>query len=192
MSLVQAHWLVLGGAALSAIALPIKLVSSEPAAPFLPPAPAATQVRVAPEAGLSYALTAPPFTDGRTVEAAQPAPDPAEATETAAPEAPAPALVGVALGGRNRAVALARGSNGETLTLARGEAVDGWTVIAIGRDRATFERGGARHTARLDFGNRPGTAQASTAPPSPSIPAVAPAAPDHPPAQGGRLDRNPS
>ena len=194
MSLIQAHWVVLGGGALMAAILPVRLISADRESVAVPPPAEVTEVNLASAAGLSYALTAPPFTDGRIAQpaasAAAAAPAPAMA---APPQAPPPALVGVAVASRGRAIALARGSNGETLTLSRGEAIDGWRVVAIGRDRATFEREGARHTAQLDFANRTNAASPSPAPSSaPAVPAFAPAPPLGAAGQAPPPDRNPS
>jgi hypothetical protein len=184
MSLIQGHWIPLAGGAVLAVLLPVKMLSSDAAPVALAPPPPPARVDLASAAGLSYALTAPPFTQERVPQAAAPEPSAAAPpAEPAPPPAPPPALVGVAVAGRGRAVALARGANGETLTLARGEAIDGWTVVAIGRDGATFEREGTRHTAQLDFANRTAATPPTPVPPT-SIPAVS--------SPAASTDRNPS
>jgi hypothetical protein len=86
----------------------------------------------------------------------------------------------VAAGGRGRAVALVRGANGETQVLTRGQSVDGWRLVGIGRQDALFELNGERRTARLDFSNKGGGQAPAPAPPpprlsSPTIPPPAPA-----------------
>lgn len=193
-SLIKGHWIVIGSAGLVAIALPIQLLGSEPEQPGLPPIAPPTQVEAGDSQSLTYALTAPPFTEGRV-----PLPEPAEGgteQESAAPAAPPPILVGLVVSNRGRAVALAKGANGETLTLARGATIDGWTLIGITREQATFERDGARHVAALDFANRPASSapNPSPAPVSspPSVPAASQALPMPAPAPPRPASRNPS
>jgi hypothetical protein len=91
-----------------------------------------------------------------------------------------PALVGLVSRMRGRGVALVKASNGQTVTIAPGESVDGWQLVAIGRDRATFASNGERRVASLDFSNK-GSGESSSAPnisstspiplPSPGVPA---------------------
>ncbi|WP_162806435.1 hypothetical protein [Sphingosinicella terrae] len=175
MSLLKAHWVGVGLAAAAAIMLPLRLVGGAAEPDILPPLPAPVQVSVTAPGSLAYALTAPPFSLGRAPEPEAAAADPTGAdAEAAPPPAPPPTLVGLVIGGRGRAVALARGAAGETLTLARGGTIEGWTLVAISRDQAVFERDGERHSARLDFANRPaGTAPPIPRPPPPAVPARA-------------------
>jgi hypothetical protein len=180
MSLVRARWLVLGAAATLAVAAPVLIVSGEEAKPLraaaaLPP----VEVDPRPSVPLAFALTAPPFDPDRTAETA---PAPEAAAEAAAappppPPAPPPALVGIATGGRGRAVALLKSASGETVMIGRGATVDGWRLVAIGRDTVTLARDGASQTLRFAFPNRSG----GSPPPPPPIPQPEPVRPDSAP-----------
>jgi hypothetical protein len=158
MSLVHPRLVLLAVAAVAAVAMPILLLHEGDAAPrvararFALPAPAVSPL---PAGALSFALSAPPFDPDRSpgsapVEVAAPA----AAAPPPPPPPPAPRLVGVAAGGRGRAVALVRGADGETNVLSRGQSVDGWRLVAIGPQDALFELNGRRERVRLDFGNR--------------------------------------
>ena len=174
MSLIQARWIGFAAAAAAALSAPVLLVQAEETAPPVPvPPPPAPEVTPRAPAPLSFAFTAPPFDPDRTPEGAALPADPAAASEAAPAPPPAalPRLVGIASRSRGRAVALVKGADGETVMLAPGRSVDGWRLVAIGRDQAVFELGGARQTARLDFSNKDGGAAA----PVPTIPPPAPA-----------------
>lgn len=180
MSLIQGRWVLLAAAAAAAIGAPVLLVQAEEAEVSVPPPPpAAPAVTPRPAAPMSFALTAPPFDPDRTPDGAAPPPGTAPADAAPAPPPPAavPKLVGIASRTRGRAVALVRGANGETVMLAPGRSVDGWRLVSIGRDRAVFELGGTRETARLDFANKGAAASALPAPPQPAPPAAEPAGP---------------
>lgn len=172
------RWVVLGGAAFAAVAMPWLLLAGggdAPTAPqrLRPP----TTVDPRPSGALAFALTAPPFDADRTPNAV-PAPGAAEGAGAAPPQAapppppPLPQLVGVA-SGRGRTVALLKKPGGETVMLGRGESVDGWAVVAIGHDHAVLSRDGVRETLRFTFANRNG-APAAPPPQSPPPPAVQP------------------
>lgn len=62
----------------------------------------------------------------------------------ATPPADAPALVGVAGRIDKDAVAMVRGADGRTRTLAIGDSIDGWKLAALAIDAAFFTRGAAR------------------------------------------------
>jgi hypothetical protein len=176
---------MLAVAVAAAVGTPMLLLGSNPE-PAPRPVPAAYPLpaRVEPSqpGTLSYALLAPPFTAGRKPAApdvpaqAAMAAAPAQPAAAAPPPPPLPRLVGVASGGRGRAVALVKTSSGETLVLGAGATADGWKLVRVGRDEATFERSGERKSARLDFGNRPPVASASAAPPPPPQPQPPPQA----------------
>jgi hypothetical protein len=174
MKALRTPWAALAVAAAAAVAAPALLLTADPApAPPQPPGRFDLPTRVEPTqpGTLSYALVAPPFTAGRKPappeSAAGATPPPAAAQPPAPPPPPLPRLVGVASGGRGRAVALVKTGSGETLVLSSGASADGWRLVAVGRDQATFERAGERQTARLDFGNKNPVASAAAAPPVP-------------------------
>jgi hypothetical protein len=172
VSLVQARWVVPGAAAAVAVIVPLWLLSS--AAPETRAAPplVVTELRPLPVGGLEQARTAPLFSPGRAPPQPPPSPE-ALAEAAAAPQAQqVPKLVGLVSRARGRGVALVRSSNGETVTIEPGQSVDGWQLIGIGRDRATFAANGERRVAALDFSNKNSAegAPASSAPPPPGPP----------------------
>jgi hypothetical protein len=195
MSLIQAHRVAVAIGAALALGGPVWLLSGGDAPPPRAAAPPPTQIEPSPAGTLAYALTSPPFTPGRTVRDAAPdaaadASGAAEAPVAAAPPPSPPTLVGLVVGTRGRSVALVRGAGGETVTLARGEQIDGWTLVAVTRERATFDLGGSRHVATLDFSNRTpgggGTAHVPPpAPPAPFAPSAPAPRPPGPPAPTG-------
>jgi hypothetical protein len=67
------------------------------------------------------------------------------------------------------------------VTLSPGESVDGWQLVGIGRDRATFAANGERRVAALDFSNKGGGASAPTGAPPVPAPVPAPGAAAAPP-----------
>lgn len=171
MKLVHPRLAFPAAAALLAVAVPMLLLGGGD------PPPRAALARVVarpvavtpiPAATLSFAMTAPPFDADRTPGAPPPAAAPPPPPP---PPPPVPKLVGVA-GGRGRAVALVKGVSGETVMLTRGQSVDGWRLVGIGRQDAIFALGGDRRTVRLDFGNKP----AGSAPPPVFTPPASPPA----------------
>jgi len=189
MSLLHARLALPAIAAVAAIAGPFLLLRQGEAPPrsasarIAPPPPEVTPV---PPGSLSFALTAPPFDTDRTPGTAPP-PPPAAAAAPPPPPPPAPRLVGVAAGGRSRAVALVRGADGETKVLSRGQSIDGWRLVAIGRQEAAFELNGERRTIRLDFGNKSSGAPAPRPGPFPSAAAPSARPSEIPPPPPARL-----
>jgi general secretion pathway protein N len=177
MSLVQGRWLIPGGAAIAAIGLPFWLLQS--ASPEIDaPAPlVVTELAALPIGGLEQARTMPIFSPTRAPPAPPPSPEALAAAAAAPAPQPMPALVGLVSRARGKGIALVRSSNGQTVTISPGESVDGWQLVGIGRDRATFVSNGERRVASLDFRNRlPAEgAPASSAPSIPSPPATMPA-----------------
>jgi hypothetical protein len=169
MSLMQGRWIVPGVAAAAAVGAPLWLLQSHMPRVAAPPPLVVTELAVAPVGGLDQARSAPIFWPSR----AQPdpaAPPPTPGGEGAAPAAvPVPVLVGLVSRAQGRGVALVKGSNGQTVTIAPGESVDGWRLVGIGRDRAVFSANGERRVAALDFSNKQPAegAPASSAPPIP-------------------------
>lgn len=119
--------IALGAAAAFALATPALLLfapapqATQPAAPARPP--------IAP-------TVQPPLAGAfdRTLFAVASA-------EPEAPPADAPALVGIAGRLDRDAVALVRGADGATRTLAIGASVDGWRLDSLSLDAAFFTRG---------------------------------------------------
>jgi hypothetical protein len=177
MSLIQGPWLVIAAAAVTAAAVPYTLLDREqPEVPVAPPAKV-TAVPPVEGGGLSYALVAPPFDSDRTPGppdplAAQNLASSAAAAPTPPPPPPQPpVLVGLVTGGGRRGVALAKGPDGQTVTILAGQSVAGWRLVSIRSDQAVFEQGGVRHVARLDFSNKSSGAPQTAAPP-PAVPAI--------------------
>ena len=183
MSLIQGPWLVIAAAAVTAAAVPYTLLDREQ--PDVPSAPPAKVTAVPPVegGGLSYALVAPPFDSDRTPGAPDPLPaqNVASSAAAAAPPPPPPqppVLVGLVTGGGRRGVALAKGPDGQTVTILAGQSVAGWRLVTIGKDQAVFEQGGVRHVARLDFSNKTSGAAQTAAPPPAAPPITDSAAPN--------------
>jgi hypothetical protein len=176
MSLVQGRWIVPGVAAAVAVAMPFWLLQSDTPTVDAATPLVVTDLAVAPVGGLDQARSAPLFSPSRAP------PDLAAPAQTLAAQAapapsPMPALVGLVSRAGGKGVALVKGSNGQTTTIAPGEIVDGWRLVGIGRDRATFVSNGERRVAALDFSNKTsGTgAPASSAAPIPLPPSGVPA-----------------
>jgi hypothetical protein len=161
MSLVQANWVVPAAAGLVAVAVPVLLLGSNVPEPQSPPPLVLTELRALDAGGLDQARTAPIFSPGRTPPTPPPSPEQMAAAAAAPAAQPLPTLVGVVSRARGRGVALVKSSSGQTVTLSPGETVDGWQLVGIGRDRATFAANGERRVAALDFSNK---APAETAP----------------------------
>ncbi len=178
-NVLQPRWIVPGAAALLAVAVPIWLLQPGTSKVEDPPPLVVTDLAVAPVVGLDRARTAPIFSPTRTPAEQAPPPGSPEAAPAAAPS-PMPVLVGLVSRTRGRGIALVKAGNGQTVTIAPGESVDGWQLVGIGRDRATFASNGERRVASLDFSNKgPGDSASaprpsSTAPiplPPPGVPA---------------------
>lgn len=182
-NILQPRWIVPGAAAVLAIAVPFWLLQPESRTFEEPPPVVATDLAVAPIGGLDQARNAPLFSPTRTPSAQAPASGESEAGPPA-PPSPVPALVGLVSSARGRGVALVKAGNGQTVTIAPGQSVDGWQLVAIGRDRATFAANGERRVASLDFSNK-GTAE-SAAGPGPSSSAPIPLPPSGIPASSTR------
>lgn len=154
MSLIEGRWLIPGAAAAAAVAAPLWLLGS--ASPEIEPAPpvVVTELAASPVGGLDQALTMPLFSPSRAPQAPPPSAEAVAATASAPAPQPLPTLVGLVSRARGKGVALVKTSNGQTVTIGRGESVDGWRLVAIGRDRATFAANGEQRVASLDFRNR--------------------------------------
>ena len=169
MSLIQGRWLIPGAAAALAVAGPLWLLGSaspeiEPAQPVV-----VTALVTSPVGGLDQALTMPLFSASR---APAPPPYPSRSPLPRRRRAAAlPTLVGLVSRARGKGVALVKASSGQTVMIGPGESVDGWQLVAIGRDRATFASNGERRVASLDFRNRiPAEGAPPPGPPGPPNP----------------------
>jgi hypothetical protein len=154
MSLVQSRWLVPGAAAAAAIVVPIWLLQPGSAVIETPPPLVVTELAALPVGGVDQARTMPLFSPTRSPPEPPPSPETLAAAAAAPVAKPMPTLVGLVSRARGRGVALVKGSDGQTVTIAPGESVDGWRLLGIGRDRATFASNGERRVAALDFSNR--------------------------------------
>lgn len=185
MSLVQARWVVPAAAGLIAVAVPALLLGSDVPPPQAAPPLALTELRALDAVGLQQARTAPIFSPNRAPPTPQPSSEELAGAAAAPAAQPLPALVGVVSRARGRGVALVKSSSGQTVTLSPGESVDGWQLVGIGRDRATFAANGERRVAALDFSNKAAaeTEPARTPPPSaqPRLPAGSVGQPPFPP-----------
>ena len=167
MSLIEGRWILVAAAATAAAAIPWMLLDREEMPVHPPPRPTVTDFAPREFGGLSYALAAPPFSPTRSAGTTPPQDvPPPEPTQAAAPPPPPPILVGIVSGGGRPGVALAKGADGRTETLATGANIGGWRLVRIGRDHAVFDLAGTRHTARLDFSNKPGSGAVATAAPT--------------------------
>jgi hypothetical protein len=169
-SLIRREWVVPVAAAVLAVLIPLRWLGGGDLTQ--PPAPDyhVTRLQVVAPAAFDQAFSRPAFSPTR-LAAGTPDPStvlaaPATSAPDAAPQVPLPdlpKLVGLAISGRGSGVALVRQADGKTLTLNRGQSVDGWLLVSLGRDWAGFVQRGARRTVRLDFPNSVGrsTAQAN-------------------------------
>jgi hypothetical protein len=185
MSLVQARWVVPAAAGLVAVAVPAWLLGSDIPKPQSPPPLVLTELRPLDAGGLEQARSAPIFSAGRAPPAPPPSPEQLAAAASAPAAQPLPTLVGVVSRARGRGVALVKSSSGQTVTLSPGESVDGWRLVGIGRDRATFAGNGEQRVAALDFSNKAqgpsAPPKAAPAPPPPRMPAGSVGQPPYPP-----------
>ena len=136
MKLTRMETGALGAAALVAVLTPALLLRSAPptAEPAAPPPMLALNIPRAPSALFERTL----FTSGST---------PTEAVPGGAPE-----LIGIAGRIGTDAVALVRGGDGKSRTLAVGESVDGWRLESLAIDAALFARGAERARVPLPAG----------------------------------------
>lgn len=114
-----------------------------------------TDIKIAASASPDNLLEKPIFNKDRgiiqeEVDTSNPAQDNVEQT----PLPPEPKLVGVAKGA-GRAVAIVKGSDGVDQNIKTGENIDGWTLIYISSNSATFRTQGVRKIIELDYGNKP-------------------------------------
>lgn len=160
-SFPERHWVILFFAALLSVCAPwIFLTQPIPAIPERP-SPQITSLRIAQSVEAGLLRERPLFNRRRSLGTAELAPavngsmDPnLNMPEPPAPVAPAPPeLVGVATG-KNRAIAIVKGSDGLARNLAPGQIVDGWKLTSVGRASASFRNGEFKQTIVLGFNNK--------------------------------------
>ena len=175
MSLIQARWVVPAMAGAMAVAVPALLLDSDVPAPPSPAPLVLTELHARGPGGLDRARATPLFSPGRAPPAPPPSPEALAAAAQAPAPSPVPALVGLISRARGPGIALVKTGSGETVTLSPGESADGWQLVGIGRDRATFAANGERRVATLDFRNKPSSggapAIAEPSAPPPRLPA---------------------
>jgi hypothetical protein len=157
MSLLKSRHLVMGVAALAAVASPRYLLSAQPIVPEQGTIGLSTPLARITVPGIAVALTSPLFEPGRVPPNQATQLTDATEAQVQAPASPPvlPVLVGVILRNHGGGVALAKGADGQTKTLNPGDEIDGWTLGGISRSAAVFTQGGVSQTVTLDFGNRP-------------------------------------
>lgn len=175
MSLIQARWVIPASAAAIAVIVPVWLLGADDVEKRSVPPLVVTELRPVAVAGLSQARTAPLFSPGRAQPPPPQSPEEAAAAAAAPQAQPMPTLVGLVSRAGGRGVALVRSSNGQTVTIAPGQSVDGWQLVGIGRDRATFAANGERRVAALDFSNKNAEGAPASSVPPPSGPPLPPA-----------------
>ncbi len=114
-----------------------------------------TDIKIVASASPNNLLAKPIFNKerGLTIETPENIELPQENIEQT-PLPPEPKLVGIAKG-RGRSVAIVKGSDGVDQNIKPGENIDGWTLIHISPNNATFRAQGVRKIIALDYGNRP-------------------------------------
>lgn len=73
------------------------------------------------------------------------------------PVPPEPKLVGV-VSGFGKSVIIVKGNSGEDQNLEIGDNIDGWRLINVGNNSATFQAADVRRVIRLDYFNKVGSA----------------------------------
>ena len=171
MSLVRTHWVILGIAAALLGFVPYQVLRTPEQSEPPPMSFARIALRVKPVGGLEAALVHPIFSVDRAPD--KPA-DPSLASAPAAPPPPpplpTPRLVGVALARSGFGIVLVKGQDGTTKTVSLGSSIDGWRLVAIARDRASFRQARDTQTVVLDFHNKSTNAGLSANAPIPLPP----------------------
>lgn len=153
MAKIKAEWVWLALTAALMIAVPWWLLTSKPdnlpeAQPLL-----ITKVQAQNVAPVDILLTKPIFNAERTPLADQVIDEP-EVDQTPQQVTPAPTLVGLVSKRRGKAVAIIKTNDGETKTLRTGQTSDGWRLVTVGKNEATFANANEQRTIGLDYGNK--------------------------------------
>jgi len=160
----QFVWPILLGV-LMLIAVPLWLLGDDSEPPTIMPPPVMTELKVAPVPAISVLLTKPLFNADRSPAVALAESGGADpgATAQTVQQAPAPRLVGVISGRRGKAAAIVKAASGLDQTLTRGQLIDGWQLVSVGRNEAVFSIGERRETVSLDYANRGNANSSATA-----------------------------
>lgn len=156
MAQIKMEWVWLGLVAALMIAVPWWLLTEEPdnvpeAQPLL-----ITKVQTQEIATVDTLLTKPifnaersptPFVDDLTMG------EPEEA-QIAEQVTPVPTLVGLVSKKHGKAVAIVKTNDGKTKTLTAGQSSDGWRLVSVSKNDATFANASEQRTIGLDYGNK--------------------------------------
>ncbi|WP_414900865.1 hypothetical protein ACMT1E_13440 [Sphingomonas flavalba] len=132
--------LIVGAAALAALAVPLWLLRVGGAPPPTAPLPRPATMQVADAVPLDRLAARHPFGNTRP---------PAVETDTAQTD-DGPDLAGIVGRFPRAGRAMVRIGGGRTRTLKVGDRVDGWRLIALTSSRATFRRGDRRVVRRVE------------------------------------------
>ncbi len=154
MAKIKVEWAWLALTAALMVTVPWWLLTDEPdnipeAQPLL-----ITKVQAQEIAPIEILLTKPIFNADRTPVADQVLIDEAEVVQTPAQISPVPTLVGLVSKRRGKAVAIIKTNDGETKTLRTGQTSDGWRLVTVGKNEATFASANEQRTIGLDYGNK--------------------------------------
>lgn len=154
MAKIKAEWVWLALTAALMIAVPWWLLTGEPnnipeAQPLL-----ITKVQAQVVAPVDILLTKPIFNAERTPLADQVLIDEPEVDQAPEQVTPAPTLVGLVSKRRGKAVAIIKTNDGETKTLSTGQTSDGWRLVTVGKNEATFANANEQRTIGLNYGNK--------------------------------------
>ena len=114
-----------------------------------------TDIKIASSATPNNLLAKPIFNKDRgIIIETQDIPNAQQENVEQTPLPPEPKLVGIAKG-NGRSIAIVRGSDGMDQNIKTGENIDGWTLINISSNSATFRSQGVSKIIELDYGNKP-------------------------------------
>lgn len=156
MAQIKTEWVWLALTAMLMITVPWWLLTEEPenvpeAQPLL-----ITKVQAQEIAIVDALLTKPIFNAERSPIAFADDLVNGETQEAQVAEAvtPIPTLVGLVSKKRGKAVAIVKTSDGETRTLTAGQSSDGWRLVSVNKNNATFANAVEKRTIGLDYGNK--------------------------------------
>ncbi|GAA0463929.1 hypothetical protein GCM10009096_00490 [Parasphingorhabdus litoris] len=154
MSRIKAEWVWLAIAAALMVAVPSWLLTGEPdnipeAQPLL-----ITKVQNQQIAAVDTLLAKPIFNAERKPLADRMPVEESEVEQMPEQDTPAPTLVGVVSKKRGKAVAIVKTNDGETKTLTAGQSSNGWRLVSVGKNDATFANASEQRTVGLDYGNK--------------------------------------
>ena len=168
---IKIEWVWLGLIAALMIIVPWWLLTREPDDISEPQPLLITKVQIQNIRAVDMLLTKPIFNAQRAplAFADEMIAEEPEEIQTAEQITPIPTLVGLVSKKRGKAVAIVKTNDGETKTLKTGESSDGWLLINIGRNEATFANAGEKRTIGLDYGNKAIGGPAATSAPAPGL-----------------------